>query len=74
MPAESSLAGKGAEIETVTAAGIQNDVALRWGDDLGHRFEQRSGDAAIVQSPPRRNGCNGVAWLIATADPAAGAD
>ena len=64
MRAESGLTGKGAEVETVTAAGIQNDVVLRRGDDLRNPSEQGCGDAAIVQSPARRNGRNGVARLI----------
>ena len=53
-----------AEVETVAAAGIENDVAGRCGHDLRDGAQQRLGHAAIVQSPPRRDGSRRVARLL----------
>ncbi len=51
-----------AEVESVAAAGIQDDIARRCGQHLRDRLEQRFGHAAIVQSPPGRRGSRCVAW------------
>ena len=53
-----------AQVESVAAAGIENNVAGDAAMDLGDRLEQWHGDAQIVQPPPRRNGRNRIAWLI----------
>src|ERR1022692_3336498 len=54
----------GAEVETFTAAGIENDVARRCGHNLRDRLQQRLGYAAIVQSPPASDCSRGVARLL----------
>ncbi len=64
MRIEAGLASKGAEVETVAAAGIKNDVAGRSAHDVRYRPQERFGDAALVQSPAPRDGGRSVARLI----------
>jgi hypothetical protein len=53
-----------AEIETVAAARIENDVAGRRVHHFGDGAQQRLSDAAIVQSPPPFYGRRGVTRLL----------
>jgi hypothetical protein len=64
MRAKAGLASERAQVETLAAAGIENDVARRCGHDLRDRAQQRPGRAAIVQSPPRCQGGGCVARLF----------
>jgi hypothetical protein len=64
MPAESGLAGERTKVETIAAAGIQDHIALRWGDHLFDRPKQGFGDTSIVQPSPRGNGRSRVAGLL----------
>jgi len=64
MCIEAGLVSEGAEVETVTAAGIENDVTGRCVHHRGDRTQQRFGHAAIVQSPPPRDGSRRVARLL----------
>src|SRR5438552_16653213 len=66
MRREAGIASEVAEVETVAAAGIDNDVALSCGQHPGDTVEQRLGHAAIMQSPPRRQRCHRVAGLFGT--------
>jgi hypothetical protein len=61
---ETGLAGEGAEIEAVAAAGIENDVAGRCGYGFRDGLEQGPGDATVVQSPSRRDSILRVARLL----------
>ena len=64
MRIETSLASEAAEVETVAAAGVENRVARRRRRDLRDRLQQRLSRAAIVQSPPPRDGSRRVARLL----------
>src|SRR5713101_6559756 len=64
MRIEAGLASEGAEVETVTAAGIENDVPRACDDHLRDGVQQRLGRAAIVQSPPRCYGSRSVARAL----------
>jgi hypothetical protein len=64
MRIEARLAGKGAEIETVATAGIENDIALRWGREIRDGMQQGLGHAEIVQSPSPLDGSIRVARLL----------
>ena len=61
---EAYLAGKCAEVETVTAAGIENDAGGRWPQDLRNAVQQRPGYAAIVQTAARCDGGRRVSGLL----------
>jgi hypothetical protein len=67
MRIKSKLTGESAEVKPVPAAGIQDDVAWRCGHHVSYRAEERSGHAAIVQSPPSEDGCGRVARLLGSA-------
>ena len=58
------LAREAAKVETVTAAGIENDVTGACGYQLCDGVEQRLSHAAIVQSSPRSNGSHRVTRLL----------
>ena len=64
MRIETGLVSEGPEVETVTAAGIENDVTRACDYHLRDGVEQRSGHTAIVQSPPRSYGSRGIARLL----------
>ena len=71
MRIEAGLASEGAEVETVTAAGIENDVTGACGYQLCDGVEQRLSHAAIVQSPPCCYGSRRIALGALIAAPAA---
>ena len=54
---------EGAEVETVAAAGIENDIVRRCGQHLRDCIEQRPGYAAIVQSAPSCDSSRCIAGL-----------
>jgi len=58
------LAGERAEIEAVTASGVEYDVAWRCIQDLADRAQQRPGHAPIVQATAGRDGGRGIARLL----------
>ena len=64
MRIEADLASEDAEVETVTAAGIENAVARRRYHDLRDRLQHWLCHAAIVQSPPPGGGNRRVARLL----------
>src|SRR5437762_13386473 len=64
MRVEAGLAGERAKIIAVTTAGIENCILLRHGRQFRNRFEKRSGDAAIMQSPSRLDGSRCVARML----------
>jgi hypothetical protein len=64
MRIEAGLASEGAEVETVTAAGIENDVPRARDHHLRDGVQQRLGHAAIVQSPPRCYGSRRIARVL----------
>ncbi len=64
MRIDAGPAGEIAQVETITAAGVQNNVAGAQGDDLRDAAPQRLRHAAIVQSPPRFDRCDCVARLL----------
>ena len=64
VPVEAGLASESAEVKTITATGIEDDVVRGCGHQLRDPVEKRLGDPAIVQSPPRRDGRCRVAWLL----------
>src|SRR4051794_25105724 len=63
MRIEPGLTSERAEVETTTAARVENDVARARGDQFGDAVQQRRGHAAIVQSPACGHGGYGVAWI-----------
>ncbi len=67
MRIESGPASEAAEVEPVTAAGIENHIAGRGGHDLLDRAQQRLGHTAIVQSPPPGDGGSRVARMLGSA-------
>jgi hypothetical protein len=64
MGIEAGLGGEISKVETVTAAGIENNVAWGCGDGLCNRLRQRTGHAAIVQPPPPCDRNRRVARLL----------
>jgi len=64
MRIETNLARKAAEVETVAAPGIQNNVALARANYLRDPAQQRPRYATIVQSPPRCHGIRGIARIL----------
>ena len=64
MRLESDTTSQSAQVEAVAASGIENNISLGWTDDFGDGLQQRSGHAAIVQSPSRRYRGRRVAWIL----------
>ena len=64
MRIETNLAREAAEVESVAAAGIEDNIARARGHHLGDRQQQRLRYAAIVQSPPRCDGVYRIARML----------
>ena len=58
------IAREGAEVEAFAAAGIENSVVWRWGQDVRDCAEQRRGYAEVVQAAASCDGGHGVARLL----------
>jgi hypothetical protein len=65
--AASGLAGQAAQVEAITTSGIEIYVVSGCGQNLRDGVQQRPAYAAIMQSPPRSNGRDGVARLVRSA-------
>jgi hypothetical protein len=64
MRIKTDLARETTEVETVAAAGIQNDIARDRVNHLRDSAQQRLRHAAIVQTPPRRYRIRSIARIL----------
>src|SRR5579864_8850055 len=64
MRAKAGLVSEGAEKETLTATGVENDVAGRWSQQLRDCMQQRRGCTEFVQSAARLEGSGCVTGVF----------
>ena len=69
MGVKANLASEAAEVEPVTAAGIENGVVWRCSDDLSDRGKQRRSHPTVVQTAPCGECGSRVTGLFWIADP-----
>ena len=64
MGVASGLALQQAEVETVAASGVENNVAGSCGQRFGDGAIQRRGDATVMQAAAGGDGIHGIAWMF----------